>query len=279
MHHRNGIWLSALCIVGLVLPAAADDKETIDKLQKENAELRKLLEREREVAKLNELRAKAAADESTKARDESLKVLKEAEAAAQKARKLEQEQAEAAKRFADENAKTAAQLQKVAEAAAKEAEARRDEAKRVLELAEKERAERVKVLDEAARMKEKAAQLELELQLYKRRALELEKRVVELEKARGGKDPVENRAPANVRGKILKAGESIVLLNIGADSGLATGHSLEVIRPAKDGKGAQYLGTVVIVRAEAKQAAAKFMGTNKTIRPEEGDEVFSGINR
>src|SRR5262245_34644807 len=115
MHHRNSIWLSAICTLGLVLPVAADDKETIDKLQKENAELRKLLERERELAKLNELTT------------------------ALKVKRLEKEQAEAAQRIADENAKTAAQIQKAAEAAAKEAEARRDEAKRVLELADKER--------------------------------------------------------------------------------------------------------------------------------------------
>ena len=265
MHPRRTPLLSIVVILVAAWTAKADDKDAIEKLKMENAELRKQLELERAVA-ANERKARLVAEDAEKL----------AEAKRQLA-EVQQRRADAESKVAAERAQIAVLAQKLAELAAKNAEDRGVEAKRQLEI---EQVQRAKALEEAVRSKERAVQLEVELKTHQKRFLELEKRIVELEKSRQPRDKApEDRKPlANIRGKIIQVEASgLVMLSVGVDAGLAVGDSLDVYRLANDSKNPKYLGKVILVRAEPKQAVGRFSGVDKNSQPVVGDMVSSGV--
>lgn len=263
MHLRRTLLLPLFVALGLAPIARADDKDTIENLKRENAELRKQLERERDVSKLNELKARIAAEEAAKERDLALKKQNE-EGAKERIR-------------AEQNAKLAAQAQKLAELAAKEAEARREEVKQALAAAEKRRAEQLKAVDEAAQQKVKASALEVELQLYKKRLQEFEKRIVELEKSNaiGKNAPAIEKPAEELRGQVTGVTASgIIVVSIGLDSGLKVGQSMFVYRVGKDSKDGKLLGTVKIIKVDPKQSLGQFTAANgEKTKPDIGDQA------
>lgn len=85
----------------------------------------------------------------------------------------------------------------------------------------------------------------------------------------GGKNP----PPDNVEGQVKNTDASgLMTLSIGSDAGLAMGQTMELFRmnPAK------YLGTVRILKADAKQAVAQPVG-RLSDKPRPGDRVASRI--
>lgn len=264
MHPRRTLMLPIVLTLVLTSIARADDKNTIENLKRENAELRKQLDRERDVSKQNELKARLAAEEAVKERDLALKRQNE-EAVRERSR-------------AEENAKLAAQAQKIAELAAKEAAARREEAKQALEAAEKRRAEQLKAVDEAAQLKVKSASLEVELQLHKKRLQELERRIVELEKSNAlGKNASALEKPTDdLRGQVTGVTPSgIIVVSIGHDAGLKVGQSMFVYRVGKDSRDGKFLGTVKITKVDPKQSLGQFTAATgeKTTKPDIGDQA------
>jgi hypothetical protein len=83
----------------------------------------------------------------------------------------------------------------------------------------------------------------------------------------------ESRGPAgDVRGRVLRAdGESgLVTISIGADTGVAPGHTLEVFRLAPE---PLYLGQASVVRVQPKEAVARFTPVRRNVTVVTGDEV------
>jgi len=95
----------------------------------------------------------------------------------------------------------------------------------------------------------------------------------------GGKPP--RNAPAeDVEGKIkaVDPESGLVTISLGSDSGLSKGHTLEVFRLHKDPGQSKYLGTIEIIRVDAKEAVGR--PVQRLFAPVEvGDRVASRVAR
>ncbi len=119
-----------------------------------------------------------------------------------------------------------------------------------------------------------------EMELLRKRAVLLEERVRELEKAASGraaeKPAGANPPPNKVEGKVKEVEDAsgLITITIGSDAGLEKDHTLEVYRlePAK------YLGRVRVVEVKPASAVVKFDG-KPLGKVEKGDQVASAIDK
>jgi chromosome segregation ATPase len=293
MHHGTTLLIPLLASLSLTWGARADDRETIEKLEKENIELRKQLDRERDVAKLNQLKARLADDIAAKHREEAAKLASELEAAAQKSR---DQLVEAEKRFKLYVEKQQALTKQLGDIDKKLEELNANHEKAVAEIAlmRKERDILVKQSDNArAALLEAQKELNLERRRstenridadsFKQKAERMQARIVELEKIIAtelAEIPNAKRNPAkldrleDVRGEVraVTSDGLMVVISLGSDAGIKMGHEVFIYRPGKDPKDARYLGKVKIAKTEPKQSVGQFTpAPNEKTRPETGD--------
>ena len=172
------------------------------------------------------------AAESKKVEEERKKSLLVLEQERARGEALRQE-AERQRALAEQNAKTAQA------AAAVEAKAR------------------AQLTKELADERDRAAAAAVAQKVLVERAVQLEKRVVDLEQALKRLPP---KSAEKIEGKISSIGQDQVTVGIGSDAGLTKGQVLEVYRLEPKPR---YLGQVTIVSITEKAAVAKPLGTLK----------------
>lgn len=272
--HLRTFTLSAVFSALVLAPARADDKET-EKLRREVEELRKQLDKEREVTRLaelvareNERKAKAAVEEAR--RDAQRRGENEADEVKKSLQALK-EQTELFRKQADEMRKLLADQAGPGKAAAEEAQALRKKFEQLQD-------ERQKAVAEAEALRAKLVTVQTEADLLRRRSQALAERIAELERADRPIAQVNPGAkpPADLHGTVMAVSNGLVVINLGADAGLVQGQKLEVVRIGKPEKSV-YLGAITIVRLEPKQAVGRFEGRQE--KPKPGDEVFSRIDK
>jgi predicted nucleic acid-binding Zn-ribbon protein len=90
--------------------------------------------------------------------------------------------------------------------------------------------------------------------------------------AAGVRDP-EDVPPSDLRGEVLHVGgDQSVVVSVGKDDGLRTGHSLEVFR------GSQYLGRIQIRSVKDDQATGKILASFRKGYIQAGDKVAAKVN-
>jgi hypothetical protein len=276
MHLRRCLILTAIVLSPLAQARADDKDEEIAKLRKENAELRKLLEKEREVARLQELVAREAERRARAAAEaEAAKARTALEAEAQNLKKAQavlKAEADARRAATEEALKRAAAAADLSDARAKDTDLLR---KRLAEAL----AEREKFFEEKDHLLKKSVNADLELRAARARAQQLLERIEELEKG-GRAKPAQDvpPPPSGLRGRVEQVlADGLVKLNVGADAGLAAGQALEAARVDKDDpKKSRYVGKLKVVKVGAKDAVAKFEGGTKE-KIMAGDEVFGRL--
>lgn len=254
----------------------ADDKE-IDKLKRENEELRKLLVKEQEAAREEALKAR-------KLLEVQQQLLEKQEAAARKAAgSIKDEQKELQLKLEDEMARSA-MLKKRMEIVVALEKARADELLAVRKMLDETRKDQFKLMDQLSGLKEKVVNAEAEALLFKKRNAALEERIKELEK-RSNPVKIERSvkveppaAPANLKGEVNEVNAGLAVISLGSDDGLVEGQTLEVARVDRaDPKKSLYLGTVKVVNVSAKKSVCRFQSTTKQGMLKAGDVVFTKL--
>jgi hypothetical protein len=234
---------------------AAKAARVIDAIKKEAAEIEATAREKAARAREDAERAAAKlAEEAKKAQAVAQDEQKRAEA-------LAEERAKTAKALEAERRKTAQALDAEREQAAVAARKARDSQEIIATLVKD--VERMKAELSAERARAVAAAVDQ--QLLQERAVRLEKRLVELEKAlelaRPGVDRIE--------GKVTDVSDGLLKLNIGSDAGLVKGQVLDVFRLEPK---PLYLGKVKVVSVEPKEAVAQLIGAPKEMI-KVGDQV------
>jgi hypothetical protein len=278
--------------------------------QARRAEQQARAEAERALAAAREAEARAKAGNADAAEAEALlakatAALKEEQARLDEIARVvvpehptlrqQEQRVQAARKVVAEAQARLAQLRKPAappdvEQLRKELEAVRQEALRAAdavlaerkarELAERAEVERRELARKLEQETVRAATAELEKRTLLERLKQLEQRVADLEKQLRGKPGTEeprkpevNRPAEEIKGTVKKVDGGLILLDIGADVGLQQGHTLELFRL---GNKPMYLGSVTIVKVEAREAVARATG-KLAADIQAGDSVASRI--
>jgi len=129
-------------------------------------------------------------------------------------------------------------------------------------------------------LREREAALQKRLADADRRNAELQVRLAEVQRelalSKAGVKPVEpvKPPPNNLEGTVREVKDNLVLIDVGADAGLAKGHELELFRMQPQPR---YLGRVRILEVRAGEAVGQLVNVPSGIKVQVGDKVASRI--
>jgi predicted nuclease with TOPRIM domain len=137
---------------------------------------------------------------------------------------------------------------------------------------------RAKIFEQVTQLTERLGQLRGELARLQDRNGQLVAQIEQYQRfvAHGGvREDDRGQAPPRVVGRVvsLNSAERLVEINLGSDDGIAEGHELQVFR---EGTGAQFVGTVRVIRTTPERAVARVVSTRSAI---ERDDRVAAVLR
>jgi hypothetical protein len=157
--------------------------------------------------------------------------------------------------------------------------AAKEEAARLKKQLKRALAEVAALKKEVAAMRDRAVAAEIQARQARDRAEGLERKVLELARelarlkaGKGADARPANPPPEDLEGLVRQVKDGKIVISIGADAGLAKGHTLEAFRT---GPGTKYLGRLRVIEVKAKEAICE--PVNRATKVEKGDRVASRV--